>query len=437
MADQPKSRGWGSLLSGAVAGLESKLDVILAEDPNASARSRLAEKEKKEREKQLKAEQDASRTPSRNRANERLQARLAQALNKSADGSRTGSGRSSLDVGGEKVGSLAVKDEKLSVDLGEDSDGQRSSSTCINPETKDVPSSAIVKPSMGEPTPIPKAGPVQLPEGISETKPSVELLKVDRTDTPEPSLNQIFDVHDSEAIDYLEKIDALHSKVSYLSSQLHANANAAAETVGSGTLEKKVAEQDAKIAQLIQEGEKLSHDQLKYSRAIKGLRSRVLEQDKTSAELRKKLDKAEAQNKDLQEQLKTTQAREKNANDKVSSLSKVEKDLANATAEKVEALNRIQALMKDLREADQTADDAMKNAQSGRLTEQMRLVSELNDELSNARIEKKLVEERAKLELKEVREAHQREVEKTKLSELELRTEVQVRRTPSVDIPPD
>jgi hypothetical protein len=58
MSEQ-KSR-WGSLLSGAVAGLESKLDVILADDKEASAKSRAeeaAKKAKAEKEKALKAEQ--------------------------------------------------------------------------------------------------------------------------------------------------------------------------------------------------------------------------------------------------------------------------------------------------------------------------------------------------------------------------------------------
>lgn len=38
---------WGSLLSGAVAGLESRLDTILAEDDQASARARAAEEKAK------------------------------------------------------------------------------------------------------------------------------------------------------------------------------------------------------------------------------------------------------------------------------------------------------------------------------------------------------------------------------------------------------
>jgi hypothetical protein len=59
MMSENKSR-WGSLLSGAVAGLESRLDTILADDEQASARARAAEeanKAKAAKEKLLKAEQ--------------------------------------------------------------------------------------------------------------------------------------------------------------------------------------------------------------------------------------------------------------------------------------------------------------------------------------------------------------------------------------------
>ena len=45
-APPPNKKGsrWGALLSGAVAGIESRLDTILAEDSEASARSRAGEK---------------------------------------------------------------------------------------------------------------------------------------------------------------------------------------------------------------------------------------------------------------------------------------------------------------------------------------------------------------------------------------------------------
>jgi hypothetical protein len=43
MSGQQGGSRWGGFLSGAVAGLESRLDTILAEDNQASAKSRAAE----------------------------------------------------------------------------------------------------------------------------------------------------------------------------------------------------------------------------------------------------------------------------------------------------------------------------------------------------------------------------------------------------------
>lgn len=56
---------WGSILSGAVAGLESRLDSILADDDQASARQRADEVARQEKLKQkqnsLKVEQGMTR----------------------------------------------------------------------------------------------------------------------------------------------------------------------------------------------------------------------------------------------------------------------------------------------------------------------------------------------------------------------------------------
>ena len=62
MSTQKKS-GWGSLLGSAVAGLESRLDTILAEDDPASARAKAADA----------AKQDAAKTAA-DKEKQRLQA---------------------------------------------------------------------------------------------------------------------------------------------------------------------------------------------------------------------------------------------------------------------------------------------------------------------------------------------------------------------------
>jgi TATA element modulatory factor len=55
-----KGSRWGSLLSGAVAGLESRLDSILADDDQASANARAAEEAA--RQEKLKQKQNALKT---------------------------------------------------------------------------------------------------------------------------------------------------------------------------------------------------------------------------------------------------------------------------------------------------------------------------------------------------------------------------------------
>lgn len=62
MASNPPKQNsrWGSLLSGAVAGLESRLDTILGEDDQASARVRAAEETSKQQKKALEDVQKAA-----------------------------------------------------------------------------------------------------------------------------------------------------------------------------------------------------------------------------------------------------------------------------------------------------------------------------------------------------------------------------------------
>jgi hypothetical protein len=56
----------------------------------------------------------------------------------------------------------------------------------------------------------------------------------------------------------------------------------------------------------------------------------------------------------------------------------------------------------------------------------MRVVAQLHDDLSNAQLEKRLAEDRAKAEIKQLREDAARQQEKSQLAELEPWSEIQV-----------
>jgi hypothetical protein len=58
--------------------------------------------------------------------------------------------------------------------------------------------------------------------------------------------------------------------------------------------------------------------------------------------------------------------------------------------------------------------------------EQKRALADLNDDLANARLEKRLAEDRGKAEVKQLKEDALRQQDKAQLAELELRSEIQV-----------
>jgi hypothetical protein len=142
--------------------------------------------------------------------------------------------------------------------------------------------------------------------------------------------------------------------------------------------------------------------------------------------LRRRLAKTEQEREDQRDRLRLVEERERAAQERLNYLPKLEQEVDTLRREKGGANREVSDLKKQLAEAEQRADDAEKRAQTDKLEQQMRVVAELNDELDNVRIEKKLVEDRAKAEVKKVKEEAAQQQEKGQLLELELRSEVQV-----------
>jgi TATA element modulatory factor len=382
---------------------------------------------------------DSSRASSKTRANDRLQARLAKAvargsasptpaskatsetaspraqspaLNATIPRSSSDSQHESRPVSGIHFGlDTATKDGATQEDAGTIPDETGTSDPAI---------SAAVQPS-SDSTRLSQDA-VQPTELIADADAAIIDNSYTETEAAQKIKEQAEEIHLQ-----LEKIDRLHANIAYLSSQLYDNASATAAAAKSGSEEKKEADKNAKIAQLLEEGGKLSKTEEKLRGDIKYLRSRLQDEKKSVLDVTKRLEKAESEIQDLRIAAQSSEAREKAAYERISGLSNVERELETLRSEKNEAQKEIEQLRKALQEAERRADDADNQAQSKRLEQQMRLVSELNDELSNVRIEKRLIEDRVKSEMKDIKEEHGRQVEKAKISEMELKTEIQVR----------
>lgn len=234
--------------------------------------------------------------------------------------------------------------------------------------------------------------------------------------------------HKEDINSHLERIDALQSKLNYLAKQLAETAKANADSAPAGSLEKKVAEQDVQIAALLEEGQNLSKTELKHMGAIKKLRAKLGDSEKETADLKRKLAKAEQATNEQKERAARAEATEKSAQEKLKIIARIERDVEILQAEKEAAGVMIADLRRQLSESMTRAEEAEQRAQTDALEAERRTVAELRDEIADLKLEKKLAEDRAKAEVKEVKDEAARQAERAKVTEMELKSEISVSR---------
>ena len=402
---------------------------------------------------------------SRSRPNSRLQDRLAKAVNKGSDRAAS-SPRASSDLPSRPETPALKSAIRASVDTARASTDSKTSEAIDSVRlSREAPSQGDLS---GDGPPTPSTGSVPLdissqtavsdqPQSIiipeirtPSARPSVDSVRPPSLDLSAPAIanfelaptrspalletelselqkthKQTVRDHREEVNTYLERIDALQSKLKYLTQQLTSQAKATAAD-SKDVLEKKVAEKDAQIAALMDEGQNLSKNELRHLTTIKKLRAKGTETEKETVLLKQRLSKAEKTISEVTERVKRAEAAEKAAQDKLKIVDKIEKDFNIVRAEREEAGLTIAELRRQLSDALSRAEDAETRAQTGALEAEKRATASLRDDIENMRIEKKLAEDRAKRELQQVKEEAMRNQEKAKMVELELKGEISV-----------
>ena len=484
MASQPptaqkSSSRWGSFL----AGVESRLDTILADEdtkaPPAKADGGTQDQPGKKDGMAVPpaAKPTPSRTASANRAQERLNEKLAKAianrnLTKKGDASTTPSGvpsgtaspanavaspRTSSDLqrdtrrekDGTSEQEMASSDTVMVNGRSEDQEFQEQGSEKTSTEPPPIAQSpvATIEDTKDEPN-IPR--PSTDSRGSVSTRQSLELTRATTPNgTDSPKLNGIgLDSSlktpgeyekimeqmqsDYEAAElrrqeethiYLERIDALQSKLQYLTKEAAEAAKNASAEAESGSTEQKMAAKDEKIALLIEEGQKLSQTELKHMSIIKKLRTKSTEDDKTVADFKRLTEKHEKLAREAQERAKRAESAEKRALERLKSLGRIEKDLENVRADRDAKESLMQDLQIELSHATSAAKEAEVKANAEALAAEKRHAADLTDELSSIKTEKELAEKQHQNELRELREKAEREKERARVAEIERQGE--------------
>jgi hypothetical protein len=225
---------------------------------------------------------------------------------------------------------------------------------------------------------------------------------------------------------YIERIDALQSKLKYLAKDAAESAKTAAANATPGSAQKTLLEKDEKIALLLEEGQKLSKSEMDHRTVIKKLRQQLTENTKAQTEMKKRMDKLERDAVNSEARAKRAEAAEKRVTESLSSHIKSTKDLEAVINERNALSQTVQEMKSQLNRAISRAEDAETKANSDALEQEKRQAAELDEELSNLKIERDISEEKSKKAISELQEKIEQERERARMLEAELKGEQSV-----------
>jgi len=232
--------------------------------------------------------------------------------------------------------------------------------------------------------------------------------------------------HQDEVHGYIERIDALEAKLQYLAREGAESARKAALAAPAGSVEKKLAERDQKIAQLMEEGKNLASNEQKHRTILKKLRSKVAEDEKELNKLHAAKEKSDKELDNLRRRARQATELEKTNEDLQKRLDQSQRELKALRPEAKSKDSVIAELKTQLQKATEQADIITLKANDQAREQDRRRIVELEDSVAALQVEKNLVADRAKAQANELKEKAERANERSRALELELKGEVQV-----------
>ncbi|KAI0196226.1 TATA element modulatory factor 1 TATA binding-domain-containing protein [Xylaria flabelliformis] len=445
MSASQKSSRWGSFLSQAVAGVEARLDTILAEDDGSKASSTPAVVPNTSQAPPTPPTRSA--TPSKS-ANDRLQERLARAV---ASRNAASSARQSTEVASTTSSPRPSSDTprplptstiqaasprpSLSVEEAAAPAAHAPTDASDIAPAPTVDSQLPVIPSPRSSMQLDSANAEidnkQEPVRDNQSQPTIDdtvasSLYEDRITLLEQTLEEIQVQHQEELHSHIERVDALQTKLQYLAREASEHARTAATNASSGSLDKKIAEKDDQIAQLMLEGQKLASTEQKHRTIIKKLRAQLVANEKELNEQKIWRQKAEKELADLRRRVDESNDLEKTTEETRELLSQSKREIDRLKVECEEKDRSAADLKSQLLEESEKAKSLAARTDDHQREAGQKRVKELEDTVAALEVEKGLAVDRAKLQIAEAREKAERASERARAIELELKGEVQV-----------
>ncbi|KAL0936657.1 M protein repeat protein [Colletotrichum truncatum] len=465
MAAPAKSSRWGSFLQQAVAGVEARLDNILAEGENGHNQqtSQIPPRPitpAKEPTQQI----GPARSSTSSRTNDRLQERLAKAMaSKTAHSSDnsivTSDSHIRLSVDGGHPDAATPRNDDASTEnttsdvlsapaavtdtvtetntsnnsqtkitsarQSQDSQRRMSTITILHETANDPQKPSPIRSSSKAPDPSPISASingvaVEPNDGCSQCdalRTQIEALEVR---SQQAAKDQQQEIHR-----HVEQFEALQVKVQYLARDATDAARKSAAAAPAGSLERKLAEKDEKIVLLMEEGRNLAATEQKHRSIIRKLRSQIAGDEKALDDLRARYERAMADLEPLHARATRVEELEQRNQELQFRFNGMQDELNALQAEAAADKFTIANLREELRKATDQANSAVIKANEETLAAQKLRVRELEETVASLQVEKSLVAERAKANIAEAEEKASRAAERTRVMEIEMKAEIQ------------
>ena len=230
--------------------------------------------------------------------------------------------------------------------------------------------------------------------------------------------------HQEEMLHTAEKMEAMQSKVQYLSREVAEAAKKSIESAEPGSLERKLAEKDQQIAQLMEEGKNLGVTEQKHRAILKKLRLKISEGEKQISDLRTTQTKTESELQTLRVRVRRVAELERAQEDAHRRTSQAQKELEAMRSDAVSKDATIANLKQQLRAAHESAEALKAKVNDEALQKERQRAKELEDQVAATRLEKTLAADRARVQINEWKEKAEKAAERTRAVEAEAKNEV-------------
>ncbi|CAK7218211.1 hypothetical protein SCUCBS95973_003408 [Sporothrix curviconia] len=232
--------------------------------------------------------------------------------------------------------------------------------------------------------------------------------------------------HQEEIHHHSEKTEALQAKVQYLAKEAAEAAKKATDEAEPGSLEKKLAEKDAMIAQIMLEGKNLSVTEEKHRTILKKLRVKISDDEKEIAEFKTARSKVEGELQTLRVRAKRATELERAQEEAHKRLSQVQKEVEGLRSDAVSKDAVIADLRHQLKTAHENAETMKTKINDEALEKERQRTKELEEQLATAQLEKTLAADRAKAQIYDWKDKADKAAERVRVVELEAQAEVQI-----------